>query len=497
MKSNIALKLTVSFTVALLIFSVVIGSVFALLFHNYTTNLHRENMLNTASTISGTISSLMGRWGTSAPIRDSWFSSLHPPTAGENTTFSFQAESYIRFINSITSNDVWVVDRKHNIMRKDTLIPYSDLSAQAESVIERVFTGEILYSEDFSDFLDVSSLTVGVPIYSDHRVIGVVLLHAPVAGIRSALANGLSVLLLSIALALLIGIGLSVSLAVAFTRPLKRIKDTALQLADGNYTARTEVVQRDEIGELAETMDVLGGRLEIASQEEAKLSKLRRDFVANVSHELRTPVTVMRGSLEALCEGVVTDPAQVEEYHRQLLQESLFLQRMVNELLELSRLQNEDFSLEMAEINLCDCIRDGVRSGSRLGSARGISISLELDREIVPLRGDYDRLKQMLLIVLDNAVKFSDPGEMVRVRLQGRVLSVADRGASIPEEELETIFERFVKTRQENNPNGTGLGLAIAKQIAERHGIDIRVSSEPEGDTVFSFFLPEETSLSY
>ncbi len=489
MKSDIALKLTIYFTVALLVFSIVIGSVFALLFKNYTTNLHQKNMESTAATIAGTIPSLMGRWGSTVLIRDEWSSFLKPPSAGEWTTFSFQAESYIRFINSITSEDVWVIDQERNLVRKDRYMRYTELPDNAEKVIETVFTGKTTFSEDFSGLLETPALTVGVPIQNGDSVIGVVLLHSPVEGMEESITSGLVVLLISIALALLIGIGLSVSVAVAFTKPLKKIKDTALALAEGDYQVRTNVVQQDEIGELASTIDVLSGRLLAASQEEEKLEKMRRDFVANVSHELRTPVTVIRGSLEALCDGVVTEPEQVEEYHAHMLQESIFLQRMVNELLELSRLQNVDFQIDSAEWNVCECIRDAVRSASRIGQQKGIPVLLDLDTSLLSVMGDYDRLRQMFLIVLDNAIKFSFAGETVRVVLRDGVLSVSDKGAVIPQEELPYIFDRFYKTRQENNSNGTGLGLAIAKQIAERHGIVIRAFSEEQGDTTFQFQL--------
>lgn len=117
-------------------------------------------------------------------------------------------------------------------------------------------------------------------------------------------------------------------------------------MAERDYSARTNIKQNDEIGELARTLDILAERLELADAESQKLEKLRRKFIANISHELRTPVTVIRGSLEALRDGVVTEKADVEEFHEQMYKESLFLQRLINDLLDLSRLQNTDFPIE-------------------------------------------------------------------------------------------------------------------------------------------------------
>ncbi|MPN49112.1 Signal transduction histidine-protein kinase BaeS [bioreactor metagenome] len=130
---------------------------------------------------------------------------------------------------------------------------------------------------------------------------------------------------------------LSIAFSFGFTKPLNRMKQTALLLAKGDYTAKTDIHQKDEIGELALNLDVLSDRLDAETRESEKLHQLRRDFVANISHELRTPVTVLRGSLEALCEEVVSDPEQVKNYHRQMLKESIYLQRLVNDLLDLSR----------------------------------------------------------------------------------------------------------------------------------------------------------------
>ena len=166
-----------------------------------------------------------------------------------------------------------------------------------------------------------------------------------------AVIQGMGILSMSMLAALALAVVLSVVLAFTFTEPLKKMKNAAMLLATGDYTAKTGVRQHDEIGELAQTIDLLSEKLDAAGKESAQLLQLRRDFVANISHELRTPVTVIRGSLEALNDKVVTEPAQVQSYYSQMLGEVLFLQRLVNDLLDLSRLQNTDFKIEMQQVN--------------------------------------------------------------------------------------------------------------------------------------------------
>jgi signal transduction histidine kinase len=330
-------------------------------------------------------------------------------------------------------------------------------------------------------------LTVGTPVESGGEVIAVLLLHSPVEGMNEATSQGVGILALSILAALLLSVLLSVVLALAFTKPLKKMKNSAVLLAGGDYTAKTGVRQNDEIGELASAIDVLSERLDAARQEREKLDKLRRDFVANVSHELKTPVTVLRGSLEALCDEVVVDPAQVKNYHCQMFKESLFLQRLVNDLLDLSRLQNTDFQIEMQDINLCDVLGDAIRSAGQMALKKNIKIRLEQDRQMLMIHSDYGRLRQMFLIILDNAVKFSPQGEVVSVSLKDRTVSIRDHGIGIREEDLPYIFDRFYKVNSEENKSGSGLGLAIAKQIADRHHIAVSVNSKMSEGTEFQF----------
>ena len=170
-------------------------------------------------------------------------------------------------------------------------------------------------------------LTVGRPIYdSKGQVKAVLLLHSPVAGLQDAIWSGLRILLISLLVAMALGMLLSVVLSWRFTGTIEKMKKIAERLAERDYSARTNIKQNDEIGELARTLDILAERLELADAESQKLEKLRREFIANISHELRTPVTVIRGSLEALRDGVVTEKADVEEFHEQMYKESLFLQ---------------------------------------------------------------------------------------------------------------------------------------------------------------------------
>lgn len=477
MKNKIAIKLTLYFSVILLLFSVIIGSVFITLFRNHTLELHKTDLEKRAVTMAGTLSKFMN--------------STSSGTGMMGGRMGYGA--YIRFLDDIAMTDVWIVDENLELITGGQMANqqynYADLPPDAETVVKEVFQGKTTFSEGFSTLLNTPTLTVGTPIESGGKVIGALLLHSPVEGMNEAIGQGFEILAISMSVALVLSVFLSILLAIAFTNPLKKMKNAAVQLTEGNYSAKTSVRQKDEIGELASTIDILSERLDLASRESEQLHTLRRDFVANISHELRTPVTVIRGSLEALCDEVVTDPEQVKSYHRQMLNESVFLQRLVDDLLDLSRLQNADFKIEMQEISLCDVLKDVIRSAQHVAQRKHIEIREDYNTPMCAVIGDYGRLRQMFLIILDNAIKFSPQNSIVTVSLNNKTVSIRDNGIGIAEGDLPYIFDRFYKVKSEKNKNGTGLGLAIAKQIADRHNIRVSVSSKQNEGTEFQFIF--------
>lgn len=484
MKHRIVYKLTAYFTIALLLFAIIVGGTFMLLFRNYTIDLHKSDLEARAVKIASTLSTYMS-------------DNAGGSESGGGAMGGYGA--YLRFLDDIAMADVWVVDEDLQLLinshNSSLDFTYSDLPNDAEQVVKEVFLGQTTFSEGFSDLLQSPTITVGTPIISGTKVVGALLLHSPVSGVSDGITQGFMILAVSIVIALIIAIFLSGVLAVAFTEPLARMKNTALQLAAGDYSAKTGVHQNDEIGEMASTIDVLSERLDVASRESEELNQLRRDFIANISHELRTPVTVIRGSLEALSDEVVTDPILVKQYYKQMLSESISLQRLVNDLLDLSRLQNSDFAIEAHDIDLCEILQDVVRSSGQIARAKNIEIVQVVNEYPANLncsiQGDYSRLRQMFMIILDNAIKFSPADSKVQVSYLDNVVSIKDQGPGIPSADLPFIFDRFYRVDSENNKNGTGLGLAIARQIADRHGVQIHVVSSATEGSEFRFTLPD------
>lgn len=475
LNNKIALKLSLSFALALIIFSIIISGVFLVLFKQYTVDLHKTQLQNYAQSLAQSLSS--GR---------------------RYNGMGYGAHLY--FSSEIMGYNVWIVDENMNVITlrnmqhhkmMHTNYTFSELPPNASEVIREVFQDKTVFSEGFSDVLSQLTLTVGVPIKdANGKVWGAVLLHSPVEGTTDGIYQGLMILGISIILALIIVLALAILFSYFFTKPLTKMKSVAMQLAEGNYQAKCNIKQKDEVGELANVMDLLAGRLDEASKESLKLEQMRKDFVSNISHELRTPVTVIRGSLEALCDKIITDPKQIDEYHLQMLNEAKFLQRLVGDLLDLSRLQNPDFAIEKQELNLNDVISDVVRSARQIAKNKNVSINIDLKNPNLKIFGDYGRLRQMFLIILDNAIKFSFANNKVDVLAKNDTIIIRDYGIGINEKDLPHIFDRFYKTHGEHNKVGTGLGLAIAKQIAERHNIELIAQNNFDGGAKFIFKIP-------
>lgn len=502
MTNRIGRKLFLLFAVVLLIFAFFMGLGFQYLFRHHTTAVKEQEMeqraVKLAQTLSESRQRLLDRQektkGMTREEREKWWREYRRANNGRSNLRGSRGIDYyslLRFLGSSAVEDVWIIDDEHNLSMSPRqgqrpLFVYKDLPPAAEEIVRKVMKGEIAQSENFSKLLEVPTLTVGAPIRSkEGTVLGAVLVHAPLSGMESAARQGMRIQLYSMLGALVLAALAAMFFAWRFTKPLKKMQETAEVMTEGDYNVRCGIRQADEIGDLGMALDSLGDRLLEASKESEQLDRLRRDFIANISHELRTPVTVIRGSLEALNDGIITDKAQVEEYYRQMLGESIYLQRLINDLLDLSRLQNVNFRIEQAELNFCDVIRDVARSSSRLAQEKNITIDTETDTEVYSVQGDYGRLRQMLLVFLDNAVKFSPEDSTVELRLEGNRLTISDHGPGVAAEDLPHIFDRFYKVRSEQNKSGTGLGLAIAKEIALRHGIAVHMeSTEGQGATV-------------
>ncbi len=232
--------------------------------------------------------------------------------------------------------------------------------------------------------------------------------------------------------------------------------------------------------------------------EERQLDKLRKDFIANVSHELRTPIAMMQGYSEAIIDDIAQTPEEIKELAKVIYDESLRMGRLVNELLDLARMEAGHIQLHIEKVELRPYIERIINKFHVLAKEKNIRLEYRLREAEVYFYFDPDRIEQVLTNLISNAIRHCPPEGLIEVTgrtdVKGLYMSVFNTGEPIPEEDLPFVFERFYKgdkarTRGRSG-SGTGLGLAIAKNIVEGHRGHISVQSKKGYGTTFSFFIP-------
>jgi heavy metal sensor kinase len=266
--------------------------------------------------------------------------------------------------------------------------------------------------------------------------------------------------------------------------PVKSVVRTARKISADDLSLRIDAENRGgEIGELIDTFNDMIKRLEIS------VNRIRQ-FSGDVSHELRTPLTIIRGEVEVL----LRKPRDRKEYVRTLnsvLEESQRMEKIIDDLLFLSRVEGLDKSKLQKKVNLEEVVADAVES--RFHTIKKKGLKLEADKlEPVTINGSRDLLERMAANLVDNAVRYTPSKGRITIELRkqdGRaVLIVRDTGIGIPEKDLPKIFDRFyvVDKSRSKETGGSGLGLSIVKWIADCHGADIRVSSRPGRGSTFT-----------
>ncbi len=226
-----------------------------------------------------------------------------------------------------------------------------------------------------------------------------------------------------------------------------------------------------------------------------KLQTVRQDFVSNVSHELRTPLTSLKLLVETLTDGAIKDEKQAEHFLQQMNMEIDNLTQIVQELLDLSKIESGRVPLRRKATDP-RALAEAAIERMRLQAERaGIEMQTDLPKNLPKANADSSRIEQVIVNLLHNAIKFTNPGGRIKISagVDGHniLFSVEDSGIGISESDLERIFERFYKTDRARASGGTGLGLSIARHIVESHGGSIWATSQPGKGSTFMFTIPQ------
>jgi two-component system sensor histidine kinase BaeS len=303
---------------------------------------------------------------------------------------------------------------------------------------------------------------------------------------RLALAMAAAGLVLAAAL-------LALLLARHLVRPIQSLASATRSVASGQYDTRLLVRSSDELGRLARDFNEMAGTL-------GKHEKARRQWIADISHELRTPVSVLRGEIEALLDGIRTvTPERIRSLHG----ETLRLHRLVEDLYQLSLSDLGALTFRKEALDPTDLLRSIIETYRTSFQKKGLGFSLQISSKQERLIfGDRTRLEQLFINLVDNTLRFTDPGGDLRITLSHEanrvVIEFQDSPPGVPEAEMERLFDRLYRLEGSRNraSGGAGLGLAICKTIVEAHSGAISAHPSPMGGLLIRISLPVEGSPS-
>ena len=384
-----------------------------------------------------------------------------------------------------------VMDRGGNVMTNDQAV-YSENPEFMESLnrteiqeaFQRVLSGETIRLRSESG--EAPTFTVAVPYMRENTVTGAVFIRTRAQRIESGLGEILwRVVALAAALTALTGVAVFLFVRRRL-KPLKKLETAAAAIADGDFSVQVDEKKGDpELRELSGAFNTMTRKLQ-------GLEASRREFVANVSHELRSPITSIRGFAEGMADGVIPETDR-PKYLRLVADESKRLSGLIEDLLQLSRLEREDAKPEMTTFDINEMLRRAVIYRMNDLEAKQIDVSCEFEADSCMVKADSDRIDQVVINLLDNAIKFTPEGGKITLESAEKngiaEITVRDSGIGVAPEDREKIFDRFFTAdRAHTSGKGTGLGLSICRRIMEMHGQSIRLLDTEKG-AAFRFTL--------
>lgn len=497
MKSKLTRKLTVYFLIVIFLFSLVSGSLFVILGRQNMERTSVEYLESRAERTASFISNVL----VSESAEDSSDSEGNRQGMGKMTSSQRQmrhtpGKNYLKWMNELLETDIRLISKDGKAIESGidkAPIQYESLNESEKEIVTAAFHGEVSSTHE-SSFLDQkTSVSVAAPIVVNGEVVSALLFNEQNDMPGEFLKTAGTIFLISILSGAALVVLLGIYFARRFVQPLNTLSEATEKLILGDYDVHTGIQQDDEVGDLARCVDALAMRLDEAQRETEAMNDMRDDFISSMSHELKTPVTVLKASIEALKAGVVSGQEDVQNYYTILYEEIGVLEKLINDLMELNILQNSKFEVHKEEVNLLDTLNDAMRSQSPLAREKNILLTKDFEEPVAFYHGDYTRLRQLFITILNNGVKYADSGTDINVQAKkvgtSWLISIRNQGETMSEETLQHLFDPFYRDKN-TLKKGFGLGLAIANEIAQQHGIKLWADSI-KGQTTFYLDFPQ------
>jgi two-component system phosphate regulon sensor histidine kinase PhoR len=353
-------------------------------------------------------------------------------------------------------------------------------------------------STRFSDTLDYNMKYVAVRVGHGDSILGVVRFAVPLSQVQLEIRLIYRVVLFGALAAVGIALIVAYFLSRSITLRIRQMKDTAEQIAKGDFARRVRIKSKDELGELGKSLNAMADELQQKIENLDRMNRIRTDFVANVSHELKTPLTLIKGYIETLEDRAMDDREQSAKFVSIIKEHSDRLGNIVDDLLSLGELESSKDHVHRTEFDLKKLIDDiSLGFGHALAEKRQ-TLSVSSQGTDHRIKADRNKIEQLFANLIDNAIKYTKQSGRIELSLleqnQAVCVTVQDNGIGIPKEDLNRVFERFyrVDKARSRKLGGTGLGLSIAKHIVLVHNGTITIESELNKGTKVFVTLPKE-----
>ncbi|HEY4689472.1 MAG TPA: ATP-binding protein [Anaerolineae bacterium] len=413
---------------------------------------------------------------------------LFPPDTAttDNSDLSYLSRASIQLGTQLNTR-IRILDKNGKVMA-DSQATDLGVDLRTDPLAAQALTGQ--YASRVDSTGEVTSLAVALPARLNDQLIGVAYLSQSLGDVLAVLQDLRARWMLATAIALVSSGAVGLLLSRAITRPLRSLTTAAEAVAQGRFDQPVPARSHDEIGRLSHTFNDMMARLQAARQ-------MQVDFVANVSHELRTPLTSLKGTVETLRGGAIDDLEVRDRFLETIEGETDRLIRLVSDLLLLSRADSQALDLRRERLDLAGLVQETIERLAPQAAARGLTLRAEIDPNAPAAWADADRVAQVMVNLLDNALKYSRPGGSVTVSVSATperfaLIQVRDEGIGIPAADLPRVGQRFYRADKARSraQGGNGLGFAIAHSLVQAHGGRLWLDSHEGVGTTASFTLP-------
>lgn len=453
MFKSIFQRLFWTYAMILLLVFLSVGVSVSIFANNYTTRKQIESVVSISDTVE--------HWSAAMQI--------------ENTDMRFK-QAYRQTLNSwgeFIDADIVVVNKNGELTASTC-----DISTVPEEALADIINGgQVVKKTTFNGAYPKRVLTIGLPVRYQGTVVGAMFFNTRLPNIKRTTMELVFLFMFSSLFSICAAFVLVYLQSRRISKPIGDINRAAQDIAAGNFSERVKITSNDETGQLASSFNFMAASIE-------DLENQRQSFVSDVSHELRTPMTSISGFIEGILDGTIPEEKR-EDYLRIVLDETKRLTRLVNDLLEMSKMSSSEYKLDIKSFDINELIRVCIIGLESRITERNLDLNVDFSKDTLDVLADQDAIKRVVINLMDNAIKFSYPNTTIGIKTwveDGRAhICVGNFGDGIDGADLSNIFNRFYKTDKSRtsgkNKSGAGLGLSFVKNILTLHKQSIWVES--------------------